>query len=96
MELAFDDFAAVTNLNLELSVVADGLQHCLIFQNVPLVDVRAVASVVSKESQVELEASHFVDHRADVLVGELRDWELVVQEAIPEHQVLPHVDFLVN
>ena len=40
-----------------------------------------------------LEASNFIKHRTHILMLELRDRELVVQETIPEHKVLPDVDF---
>ena len=41
-----------------------------------------------------MEATHLIQHRAHILVGKLVDVELVVEVAVPEHEVLPEVDVL--
>ena len=41
-----------------------------------------------------MEATHLVQHRTHILVGKLIDVELVVEVAVPEHEVLPEVDVL--
>ena len=94
MELTFDHLTSITHLDLQLRVIADSLNDSLVFEDVPLVDVRRVPSIVFQLSQIDLEASDFINHRADVLVGQLRDQEAMVEESVPEHQVFPHVDFL--
>ena len=92
VELATDDFAPVSDLDLELDIVPDGLEDGLVFQHVPLVLVRIVsAPILFKQVRVQLEAPYFVEHGADILMDELVDVELVEQIAIPEHHVFPQI-----
>jgi len=93
LELTLDRFASVTNLNLELGVIAYSLHDSLVLEDVPLVDVRAVATTLVCDAHVKLEASHLVQHRTHVLMGQLGDCEFVIKESISEHKVFPDVDF---
>mmetsp|Transcript_4992 Transcript_4992/g.6660 ORF Transcript_4992/g.6660 Transcript_4992/m.6660 type:complete len:271 (-) Transcript_4992:754-1566(-) len=44
-------------------------------------------------AHLQLEAAHFVEHRAHVLMRELRQRELVVKEAVAEAELFPHIHF---
>lgn len=71
LELTLDRFTSVTNLNLELGVIADSLHDSLVLEDVPLINVRTVASTLVCDAHVKLKASHLVQHRANVLMGQL-------------------------
>ena len=41
-----------------------------------------------------MEATHFVEHWAYILVGKLVDMELVIEVPVSEHEVFPEIDVL--
>ena len=82
-------------MNLQLRIIADGLQNSAILKHIPLIQIVAVATPLFVSlGQIELEPADLVEHRAHVLVLQLADGEPMVQEAVPKSQILPDVDLL--
>ena len=95
LELPNYHIASISDLDLELSIVASCLEDGLIFHQVPLILVRIVCTtILFQKAWIKLEATDFVQHWAYVLVGKLVDVELVIEVPISEHEILPEIDVL--
>ena len=58
-ELASDDLAAITHLNLQLGVIPYCLENSAVFKQVPFVEVRRVAMPSVRSGLVKLKATYF-------------------------------------
>ena len=94
LELALDDFTSITILDLQLSVITDSLENSLISHEVPFVLVTSIAAILIKQSRIQLEPPHLIQHRTHVLMLQLTQREPHEQVAISEHQVSPHIGVL--
>ena len=95
-KLAFDYFAAISNLDFEFSLVQDSFEDSIVFHQVPLIKIRLKCSIFFQKVCVYLEPSNLFQHCANIINYEFRDSKLLVEKAIPEHHVFPHVNILLN
>ena len=70
LELAFHDFAAITNLDLEALLIEDCLEHSIVFHDVPLIQVALKLYILLHQIQIHLESLDFLKHRADIFHNE--------------------------
>jgi hypothetical protein len=93
-KVSSNDLTPVSNLDLQLSVIAHCLHHGLVSHEIPFILVRGIATTVLQQAGIKLESSHLIEHWAHILMSQLTERESHEQVPIPEHQVLPQVDIL--
>jgi len=96
-ELTLHDLDTVTDLDLQLRIISDGLVQGVVVEEVPLVLVIVLVFVeVGLCSWVYLEHFDFLKTWANIFGDEFICFELLVQKSISEHHFSPDVEVLLK